>query len=68
MNEDQGFVLHDSAGSAHGTLAGRFSRVPGKLGNAIEFDGQSGYAWTESVAKKIGVIGKNPRTISHGFG
>ena len=64
MEEISGFTIKDSVGNANGSLAGRTSRVEGKIGQAIEFDGVSGYAWTEPLAEKLGISGKNSRTIS----
>ncbi|MEL0005429.1 MAG: LamG domain-containing protein, partial [Opitutales bacterium] len=64
MDETSGFVLEDSVGLAHANLAGKYNRVAGKIGKAIEFDGLSGYAWTEPVATQLGITGKNSRSVS----
>ncbi|MDG1173025.1 MAG: discoidin domain-containing protein, partial [Opitutales bacterium] len=67
MDEDQGFVLFDSTGNHDAILVGEVSRVPGKIGSAIQFDGESGYARSDSTALSLGIEGKNPRTISLWF-
>ena len=64
MEEKSGVTLKDSVGVLDGNLAGKFTRVAGKIGQAIEFDGSSGYAWTEPIASKMGITGKNARSIS----
>ena len=54
-------ILKDSVGVLDGN-PGKFTRVEGKIGQAIEFDGSSGYAWSEPIASSW--IQKNARSIS----
>ena len=64
MDEEQGFLLYDQYGQKHANLGGKFERVTGKIGSAIEFDGKTGFARTDASAKEFGIDGKKPRTIS----
>ena len=64
MDESSGFILEDSVGSYHANLSGKYNRVPGIIGQAIEFDGLSGYAWSQPIATQLGITGKNSRSVS----
>ena len=64
MDESSGFILEDSVGSYHANLSGKYNRVPGIIGQAIEFDGLSGYAWSQPIATQLGITGKKIPYIS----
>ena len=52
MEEVTGFTLEGFCRKCSRNLAGRTTRVDGKIGQAIEFDGLSGYAWTEAYRRR----------------
>ena len=60
MDEDDGFVLFDAVGNNHANLSGKTTRVDGKLGGAIEFDGSTAFAWSNPNFAEVGLSGKQP--------
>ena len=64
MDEDDGFVLVDAVGNNHANLSGKTTRVDGKLGGAIEFDGSTAFAWSNPDFAEVGLSGKQPRSLN----
>ena len=67
MDEEEGFILIDAVGENHANLSGKTSRVDGKLGKAIEFDGSTAFIWTNPNFTEIGLTGKQSRSLSFWF-
>ncbi|MEL0098795.1 MAG: LamG domain-containing protein, partial [Opitutae bacterium] len=67
MDETDGFILYDTVGENHANLSGNALRVVGKIGQAIEFDGTTAFAWSAPNFDQIGITGKKPRTITFWF-
>ena len=65
MEEVTGFTLEDAAGNAQGNLAGRTTRVVGKIGQAIEFDGVKRLRMDRTHRRRLSELpARNSRTIS----
>ena len=64
MDEGDGSITQDAIGRFDGSLIGGTSWVDGYFGEAIEFDGGTGYVITQAMADELGIDAKKPRTIS----
>ena len=64
MDEGDGSKTFDTIGRFHGSLIGGTKWVEGNFGDAIEFDGSTGYVMTQAVSDELGIDAKKPRTIS----
>ena len=63
MDEGDGSITQDAIGRFDGSLIGGTSWVDGYFGEAIEFDGGTGYVITQAMADELGIDAKTKNYI-----